>query len=67
MIRLFASRVVGSTPTRFRHIFMGRWKLEKNEAAKGGGNRFESSFVHKSLAARVTTGLRGPFQKQIED
>jgi len=46
---------------------MGRWKLEKNEAAKGGGNRFESSFVHKSLAARVTTGLRGPFQKQIED
>ena len=28
--------MVGSTPTRFRHMYLTRRKLQKNETAKGG-------------------------------
>lgn len=46
LILSFAARMVGSTPTRFRHICLAGWQLQKNEAAKGGikGNAF--GFVH---------------------
>jgi hypothetical protein len=45
LILSFAARMVGSTPTRFRHIFLMRQKLQKNEAAKGGIKRNSSGFV----------------------
>jgi len=45
-IRSILARVVGSTPTRFRHICLVGRELQKNVAAKGGIKRNAPGFVH---------------------
>jgi hypothetical protein len=48
---------VNSTPTRFRHIYLVRRELQKNEAAESGIKRKQARLRARFSAARVTVGF----------
>jgi hypothetical protein len=59
--------MVGSTPTRFRHISLICRKLQKNEAAKGGIKGYASGFCKQFSAARVTPDPKMPESPVIQN
>src|SRR6202041_3345005 len=57
LILSFAGRMVGSTPTRFRHIYLVRRELQKNRAAESGIKSKQTRLRARFSAARVTVGF----------
>jgi hypothetical protein len=58
--------MVGSTPTRFRHIYLIRRMLGKREAAKGGNKRNLPVLRGGFSAVRVTTGFDFDLQMRAQ-